>query len=250
MSSPINRMFASIAPRYDVANDILSLGLHRLWRQVLLKHSALKPGQRALDCATGTGDLALLLKRRAGAQGEVVGVDFCEPMLEVARKKAARQNLNVSFVSADVLALPHEAGYFDLATVAFGVRNFVPPNKGLAQMARVLKPGGRLLVLEFGLPPSRAWRRVYGAYSRYFIPRIGGLITGNRSAYAYLHNTSTTFPYGSDFLRLMRQAAKFTHLEAIALAGGIAYLYIGVVAGPSAPAALNTLPRSTYYAVP
>ncbi len=110
------------------------------------------------------------------------------------------------------------------------MRNVSPPAKAIASMARVVKPGGRVLVLEFGLPSNAAWRWLYVNYSRYIIPRVGGLLTGNRSAYTYLHSTSTTFPSGEAFLRLMRQAGKFTRVEAVALTGGVAYVYVGDVA--------------------
>jgi demethylmenaquinone methyltransferase / 2-methoxy-6-polyprenyl-1,4-benzoquinol methylase len=230
MSSAVSRMFASIAGRYDMANDIMSLGIHRLWRRELLKRCRLAPGMRALDCATGTGDLALLLKRRVGPGGVVTAVDFCEPMLELARRKAQRQGLGVEFSTADVLDLPYNDGAFDAATIAFGVRNIAPPIKAIASMARVVKPGGRVLVLEFGLPRNAAWRWLYVNYSRYVIPRVGGLLTGNRNAYTYLHNTSTTFPSGEEFARLMRQTGRFTRVEAVALTGGVAYVYVGDVA--------------------
>lgn len=230
MSSPVSRMFASIAGRYDLANDIMSLGIHRLWRRELLRHCALGPGMRALDCATGTGDLALMLKRIVGAQGEVAGVDFCEPMLDIARNKAQRQGLGVAFTFGDVLDLPYTDGYFDAVTIAYGVRNMDSPSKSITSMARVVKPGGRVLVLEFGLPGNPAWRALYLSYSRYIIPRIGGLLTGQRNAYAYLHNTSVSFPHGDAFLRLMRHAAKFSQAQAYSLTGGVAYIYVGVVA--------------------
>jgi demethylmenaquinone methyltransferase / 2-methoxy-6-polyprenyl-1,4-benzoquinol methylase len=231
MSSPVSRMFASIAGRYDLANDVLSLGIHRLWQRELIRRAGLSPAMHVLDCATGTGALALALKRCVTDQGEVRGIDFCEPMLDIARRRAQRAHLNITFEFADLLDLPYADGTFDAATVAFGIRNVIPPVKGLASMARVVKPGGRVLVLEFGMPINKTWRSIYGAYSRYFIPRVGGLLTGNRSAYAYLHSTSTTFPCGDAFLRLLRQAGRFSRLEAVPLSGGIAYLYCGVVAG-------------------
>lgn len=230
MNSTVSRMFASIAARYDMANDVMSFGVHRLWRRELLRHSQLAAGMQALDCATGTGDLALLLKRRVGPAGTVAAIDVCAPMLDLARRKALRQKLQVEFKTADVLDLPYGNGTFDAATIAFGIRNVSPPVKALASMARVVKPGGRVLVLEFGVPPNAAWRAMYLGYSRYIIPRVGGLLTGNRSAYAYLHTTSTTFPSGDAFLRLMRQAAKFSRLQAVPLTGGITYVYVGEVA--------------------
>jgi demethylmenaquinone methyltransferase/2-methoxy-6-polyprenyl-1,4-benzoquinol methylase len=160
----------------------------------------------------------------------VAALDFCEPMLALARRKAQRQGLDVAFTLGDVLALPYANGYFDAATIAYGVRNMHSPAKSITSMARVVKPGGRVAVLEFGMPHNPAWRALYLSYSRYIIPRIGGLLTGQRNAYAYLHNTSINFPCGEAFLRLMRQAAKFSRVETTALTGGVAYIYVGVVA--------------------
>ena len=219
-------MFARIAPRYDLANDVLSLGLHRAWRLALVRASGLQPGQSALDCATGTGDLALLLKRSAGPEGMVTGIDACAPMLALARRKAERAQLAVYFQLADMLRLPFKDGAFDVAAVAFGVRNLSDPLQGLREMGRVVRPGGRVLVLEFG-QPAGAFGRLFDWYSRRLIPPLGGLITGDRRAYEYLQRTSAAFPCGEEFLALVRATGCFASAGATALSGGIAYLYIG-----------------------
>ena len=226
VSDEVTRMFARIAPRYDLANDVLSLGLHRAWRRALVRRSELRPGQSALDCATGTGDLALLLKRRVGFEGQVTGIDACAPMLALARRKAERARLAVYFQLADMERLPFRDGAFDVATVAFGVRNLGDPLAGLREMGRVVRPGGRVLVLEFGRPEG-FFGRLFDWYSRRLIPPLGGLITGNRQAYEYLQRTSAAFPCGEEFLALMRLAGCFSTASFTALCGGIAFLYVG-----------------------
>lgn len=228
MSTQVREMFSSIAPRYDVTNEVLSLGIHRLWRKVTVRESGASPGQALLDCATGTGDLALELKRAVGPQGRVLGTDFCAEMLEAAPKKAARAGLQVEFEVADVLKLPYREGTFDAATIAFGIRNVDDPVQCLKEMGRVVKPGGRVVVLEFGQP-----RGLFGAlfrlYSRYVMPFIGGLLTGNRAAYEYLPRTAAAFPSGDKFLALMDQAGAFRERRAVPLTFGTAYVYVGVV---------------------
>lgn len=228
MSTQVREMFSSIAPRYDVTNEVLSLGIHRLWRKVTVRESGASPGQALLDCATGTGDLALELKRAVGPQGRVLGTDFCAEMLEAAPKKAARAGLQVEFEVADVLKLPYREGTFDAATIAFGIRNVDDPVQCLKEMGRVVKPGGRVVVLEFGQP-----RGLFGAlfrlYSRYVMPFIGGLLTGNRAAYEYLPRTAAAFPSGDKFLALMDQAGAFRERRAMPLTFGASYVYVGVV---------------------
>ncbi len=222
-------MFASIAPRYDVTNVVLSLGLDRLWRRVAVRESGAAPGARVLDCATGTGDLALALRRAVEPGGTVLGMDFCAAMLEPAREKARRAGLeDVQFEVADALALPYPAQSFDVATIAFGIRNVDDPLRCLKEMSRVVRPGGRVVVLEFG-QPSGAWGALYRVYSRLLMPTVGGLLTGNRSAYAYLPRTAAVFPAGERFLSLMDEAGTFSARRAISLTGGIAFVYVGDV---------------------
>lgn len=228
MSAEVRQMFSSIAPRYDVTNEVLSFGVHRLWRRVTVRLSGAKAGDSVLDCATGTGDLALVFKRKVGTGGRVVGTDFCPEMLESAPAKAAREGLAVEFQVADALALPFADHSFDVASISFGIRNVDDPVKCLKEMARVVKPGGRVVVLEFGQP-----RGLFGAlfrwYSRHLMPLIGGLLTGNRSAYEYLPRTSAAFPAGERFLELMDQAGAYRERQAHPLTFGTAYVYVGTV---------------------
>ena len=212
----IQKMFASIATRYDRANTVLSGGIHHLWRRRAVRRSGVKPGDRVLDCATGTGDLAIAF-RRAGAT--VTGTDFVEAMLAIARTKAPA----IEFRVADAMALPFTDRSFDIASIAFGIRNVADPQKAIAEMARVAR---RVVVLEFGQP--RGWfAPFFRTYQQHVLPRLGGAVTGDRAAYEYLESSSARFPSGEDFVALMRRSAAFRSIDCEALTGGIAYLYIG-----------------------
>jgi demethylmenaquinone methyltransferase / 2-methoxy-6-polyprenyl-1,4-benzoquinol methylase len=222
-------MFASIAGTYDRANQVLSLGLHHRWRTAAVELSGASKGERVLDCATGTGDLALAFRRAVGPDGVVVGTDFCEEMLALAPAKAERSGLRVRFETADVLALPYKDGEFDVASIAFGIRNVEDPARGLAEMARVVRPGGRVVVLEFGQPGGALFAPLYRWYSHRVLPRIGGWVSGDRSAYEYLDRTSSRFPAGERFAELMRGTGAFRNVKTRPLTGGVAYVYVGEV---------------------
>ena len=228
MSTEVRQMFSSIATRYDVTNEVLSLGIHRLWRRKAVRLSGAKPGDAVLDCATGTGDLALAFKRRVGEGGRVVGTDFCAEMLESAPAKAAHEGLEVQFQVADALALPFPDATFEVASIAFGIRNVDDPVKCLREMARVVRPGGRVVVLEFG-QPTGFFGALFRFYSKVIMPRVGGLLTGNRAAYEYLPRTSASFPAGERFLDLMEQAGVYQEKVAHSLTFGTSYVYVGTV---------------------
>jgi demethylmenaquinone methyltransferase / 2-methoxy-6-polyprenyl-1,4-benzoquinol methylase len=228
MSVEVRRMFASIAPRYDATNQLLSLGVHRLWRRAAVRLSEVRPGDRVLDCATGTGDLALAFQRAVGSAGLVVGTDFCGPMLAPAPAKAAAAGLPVRFGQADALALPFRRASFDVCSIAFGIRNVDDPVACLREMARVVKPGGRVVVLEFGQPVG-PFGALFRLYSTAVMPLVGGLITGNRDAYRYLPRTAATFPAGERFLSLTRESGAFADVRATPLTFGTAYVYVGRV---------------------
>jgi demethylmenaquinone methyltransferase / 2-methoxy-6-polyprenyl-1,4-benzoquinol methylase len=227
VSSEVRDMFASIARRYDTANEVLSLGIHKGWRRAAVAISGAAGGQRVIDCATGTGDLALEFKRAVGPAGEVIGTDFCAEMLRPAPAKAARAGLEVKFAVADALALPYPDARFDIASIAFGIRNVDDPLRCLREMARVVKPGGSVIVLEFGQPRG-AFGALFRAYSRGVMPLVGGLLTGNRAAYEYLPRTAAAFPAGEKFLAMMREAGVFSRVEAHPQTFGTAYVYRGV----------------------
>lgn len=220
----IRSMFASISTRYDRANTVLSGGVHHLWRRRTVRWSDAKPGDRVLDCATGTGDLAIAFRKAVGDRGEVIGTDFVPEMLDLARIKAA----NIRFEVADVTRLPFDDATFDVSSISFGIRNVNDPRQGIAELARVVKPGGRVMVLEFGQPRGRAFRILYDLYRRRVLPHVGGIVTGEPDAYEYLERSAGRFPSGDAFVQLMRDSARFKSIEFVPLTFGIAYLYKGV----------------------
>lgn len=220
----IRTMFASIARRYDRANTVLSGGIHHLWRRKAVRAASVQAGHRVLDCATGTGDLAIAFRKAVGASGEVIGTDFVPEMLELARAKRR----DVTFEVADVTRLPYADASFDVASISFGIRNVGEPRKGIAEMARVVRSGGRVIVLEFGQPRSRLFAALYDWYTRHVLPRVGGALTGDAAAYQYLQTSAERFPCGDDFVALMRESAEFSSVTYTPLTFGIAYLYRGV----------------------
>jgi demethylmenaquinone methyltransferase/2-methoxy-6-polyprenyl-1,4-benzoquinol methylase len=220
----IRAMFASIAGRYDRANTVLSGGIHHLWRRRAVRWAGAKSGDRVLDCATGTGDLAIAFRDAVAPDGVVIGTDFVPEMLEQARRKAP----GIAFELADVTALPYADASFDIASISFGIRNVGDPGKGISELARVIRPGGCVLVLEFGQPHSRLFGALYAFYRRQLLPRLGALVTGDRAAYDYLETSAARFPCGDDFVALMREHGDFAEVEYRSLSLGIAYLYKGV----------------------
>lgn len=228
MSEKVKSMFADIAGDYDRVNTVLSFGIHHRWRKKAILASGAKVGDHVLDCATGTGDLAIAFKKKVGTEGYVLGTDFCAPMIEPAPAKAEKLGLKIDFEVADAMDLPYEDNRFDISSISFGIRNVDDPVVALKEMARVVKPGGRVMVLEFGQPKGLL-KYPYQMYSQHIMPAVGGMLTGNREAYTYLPKTSASFPAGKNFIKLMEQTNVFSHNEAIKLSGGIAYIYVGTV---------------------
>lgn len=228
MSEKVRTMFADIADDYDRINSILSFGIHNAWRKRTVLESEARPGDRVLDCATGTGDLALEFKKTVGHEGYVLGTDFCKEMIEHAPGKAEERKLVVEFEVADAMNLPYDDNSFDVASIAFGIRNVDDPVICLQEMARVVKPGGRVVVLEFGQPKGLL-KMPYELYSRHIMPTIGGWISGNRDAYTYLPETSAKFPAGDNFIKLMMESNSYSKSRAVELTGGIAFVYVGTV---------------------
>lgn len=218
-SVTVQRMFAEIAPRYDMANTVLSFGIHHLWRKALINMLPEASNKKVLDLCTGTGDLLPLLNKRFG---NAVGADFCLPMLEQANEK--KLSARFDLIQADALNLPFAESSFDIVSVAFGVRNFENLEKGLSEVYRVLKPGGSALILEFGQPKNRLFSALYNFYSKHFMPLLGGLISGNRTAYEYLPETAAAFPCRENFEAVLRKAG-FTSTKYKTLTFGIAYAY-------------------------
>ena len=221
-------MFADIADDYDRVNTILSFGVHHGWRNKTVQLSGAAPGDRVLDCATGTGDLAIEFKKAVGEDGYVLGTDFCKEMIEHAPQKAAEHKLQIEFEVADAMDLPYGDDEFTIASIAFGIRNVDDPVQALREMARVVQPGGRVVVLEFGQPKGLL-KYPYELYSQHIMPAVGGWLSGNREAYTYLPKTSAQFPAGDKFIHLMNEAGCFAKKSSKRLTGGIAYIYVGTV---------------------
>ncbi len=224
----IRSMFAKVAANYDRGNSVLSLGIHHLWRKKVVQYSGAKAGDRVLDCATGTGDLAIEFKNAVKA-GPVVGTDFCAEMLIPAPAKAHERGLDITFEQADVTQLQYADNSFDITSISFGIRNVNDPVKALKEMARVTRPGGVVMVLEFGQVQIPVFGSLYNFYSQNILPKIGGLVTGQKDAYEYLQKSSAAFPCRQGFLDLMKLSEGFASFEYKSLTGGIAYIYKGIV---------------------
>ncbi|NMC20418.1 MAG: bifunctional demethylmenaquinone methyltransferase/2-methoxy-6-polyprenyl-1,4-benzoquinol methylase UbiE [Thermogutta sp.] len=226
-ASRIRTMFAEIAPRYDFLNHLLSLGIDIRWRRKAVRLAGDFGGGPILDVCCGTGDLALAF-RRVHANGiAIVAADFCRPMLVIGKEKAARRGSPIPFVEADALNLPFPDNTFGLVSVAFGLRNVADTDRGLSEMARVCRPGGRVLVLEFTLPRVPVVGALYRWYFHRLLPRIGQALARNRhSAYNYLPASVEEFPQGNALLRRMA-AAGLRDAKAFPMTFGIATLYSG-----------------------
>lgn len=228
-ASKIRDMFRSIAGGYDRANNWLSVGIHHWWRRRVVEWSGARAGQSVLDCATGTGDLAIEFRKVVGANGRVVGTDFCPEMLEHAPAKARKLFADgIEFSVADVTALPFGDANFDIASISFGIRNVQNPAQGLRELGRVVKPRGVVMVLEFGQPSLPGLKQGYAFYSKQILPKLGGLITGRPEAYKYLEASSAKFPCGEEFVALLRSTQMFSEISYRPLSGGIAYIYRAV----------------------
>ena len=195
-------MFDRIARRYDVVNTVLSLGIDSGWRRRAARETSLQPGESAIDVACGSGKLAAELARIAGPSGRVVGLDFSPRMLEIAR----REHRGIEFIEGDGLNLPFPAASFDASTIGFGLRNLADPVKGLREMVRVLKPGGRAVVLEFLRPPNGPVGGAYRIYLRALLPLLGGWLSGEPAAYRYLSDTVDSYRTAGELTEMGNQA--------------------------------------------
>jgi len=220
-------VFSSVASKYDVMNDVMSFGIHRLWKKIAMSHTGLKKGQRALDVAGGTGDLTLYLSKQVGPSGQVVISDINPDMLEQGRRRLIDKGIagNVKFVEADAEELPFEENSFDCVTIAFGLRNVTNKDKALASMFRVLKPGGRLLILEFSKPMT-GLDRIYDFYSFNVLPVMGKLIANDADSYRYLAESIRMHP-GQGALKEMMEQAGFERCTYHNMTGGIVALHKG-----------------------
>ncbi len=223
----VQRMFGRIAFRYDLLNHVLSFNIDRSWRKLLYRR--LTPvlnqsGAHVLDLCCGTGDV--LLEFRRGARATVLGADFCHPMLTEAARKGRKQGRAALLLEADALQLPLADKSVDAIAISFGFRNLANYRAGLIELHRVIKPGGKLAILEFSHPTNPFMRLAYGFYSKVFLPLVGALLSGSREAYTYLPESIRRFPQAEQ-LRLMMQADGFDQTEFTKLTGGIAALHLG-----------------------
>jgi demethylmenaquinone methyltransferase/2-methoxy-6-polyprenyl-1,4-benzoquinol methylase len=225
----VDQVFDQVAPRYDLMNDLMSLGLHRLWKAFAVGVARVRPGERVLDIASGSGDLALTLARRVGQSGEVWATDINRNMLARGRDRLLDAGCRLPAVQCDAERLPFPAAHFDCVSVAFGLRNMTRKDAALAEMARVLRPGGRLVVLEF----SRVWKpleKPYALYSFSVLPWLGERVAGSGDAYRYLAESIRTHPDQATLVAMMERAG-FSAVEYFNLSAGVAAVHRGIKLG-------------------
>ncbi len=222
----VRGVFDSVAPRYDLMNDLMSMGLHRAWKAYTVLAAGLRPGQRVLDIAGGTGDLALAFARKVGVTGQVVHTDINEAMLRTGRDRLLDAGVCLPTLVCDAEKLPFAQGSFDLVSVAFGLRNMTHKDAALAEMNRVLKPGGKLLVLEFSRV-ARPLEKAYDWYSFSVLPQLGKLVAGDSSSYQYLAESIRMHP-GQEELKALMKKGGFGHVDYHNLTGGIVALHVGI----------------------
>lgn len=222
-------VFDSVASKYDIMNDVMSFGIHRIWKKIAMQHTGLKPGNRALDVAGGTGDLTMEMSKQVGPTGEVIISDINPSMLEEGRKRLLDKGYggNIRFVEANAEDLPFEDNSFHCITIAFGLRNVTHQDKALASMYRVLKPGGRLLILEFSKPVVPGLDKVYDFYSFNILPKMGKLIANDEDSYRYLAESIRMHPDQAT-LKAMMVEAGFERCTYHNMTGGIVALHKGI----------------------
>ncbi len=224
----VREVFDSVADKYDVMNDVMSLGIHRMWKRYAIEMTGLRPGQKALDLASGTGDLAGKIAQRVGSKGEVVSSDINFSMLSNGRDRLADKGIagNVRFAIANAECLPFADNYFDCVTISFGLRNVTDKDAALRSIYRVLKPGGRLLVLEFSKPVMPGLKPIYDMYSFKLLPLMGKVIANDADSYQYLAESIRMHP-GQEELKGMMENAGFERCDYTNMSGGIVALHRG-----------------------
>ena len=222
----VRGVFDSVAPKYDLMNDLMSAGMHRAWKAYTVLVANVRPGHRVLDIASGTGDLALAFAPKVGVSGQVVHTDINEAMLREGRDRLLNAGVSVPTLVCDAEHLPFADAHFDLVTVAFGLRNMTHKDAALREMNRVLKPGGKLLVLEFS-KVARPLEKIYDWYSFKVLPRLGKLIANDDTSYQYLAESIRMHP-GQDELKALMQKGGFGHVDYHNMSGGVVALHVGI----------------------
>jgi demethylmenaquinone methyltransferase/2-methoxy-6-polyprenyl-1,4-benzoquinol methylase len=222
-------VFHSVASKYDIMNDLMSMGVHRIWKRLTIESSGVRPGYKVLDIAGGTGDLSMQFSKRVGEQGQVILADINSSMLNVGRDRLMNQGYgsNIQFVQANAEILPFPDNYFNCVSIAFGLRNVTDKDKALRSMIRVLKPGGRLLILEFSKPSNELLSKVYDKYSFTALPFMGKLITNDSESYKYLAESIRMHP-DQETLKGMMESAGFANCRFQNMTGGIVALHTGI----------------------
>lgn len=221
------KIFDKIAQTYDFLNHLLSFGIDIYWRKVVIANLPKRKNLQCLDLACGTGDLTIALAKSENV-GKVTGLDMSQGMIEIGKKKIAKKghDKKAGMQIGDGVEIPTADGIFDVTTVSFGIRNFPDPQRSMENMYRVIKPGGRSMVLEFSIPKNILFKSIYFFYFRYLLPFVGNLVSKHKDAYSYLNETVEDFPYGEEFAQMMRNAG-FQNVHYKELTFGIATLYIG-----------------------
>lgn len=226
-ANAVRDMFSGIARRYDLLNHVLSVNIDKRWRRLVseaLREILEKKEAIVLDVACGTGDLSIEL--RSNAEARIIGTDFCRPMLTIAKDKTEKQGYEIPYVEGDALGLAFSDNTFDAVTIAFGLRNLANVQNGLTELHRILKPGGRMAILEFSSPVVPGFRQLFNFYFTSILPRIGGAVSGSRGAYEYLPDSVSKFPDQKNLAEMMRGTG-FTSVGYKNLTGGIAALHLG-----------------------
>lgn len=226
MSEQVKAMFSEVAGNYDKMNDLFTFNMHNSWKRKLVRLAGAKKGDHVLDCASGTGDLAFEFKKVVGDNGRVLATDFCEGMLNYVQPKGKKLGLSVEVELADAMNLQYPDNTFDIVSISYGIRNVDDTSVALKEMARVLKPGGKIAILETGQPP-KILLPLYYLVTKLLLPLLSRLITGNTSAYKYLADTASSYPYGKKFIQLMEQTQAFTDCQSKSMFLGASFIYLG-----------------------